>query len=307
MDEQAQQVIGQLQLQVQQQQAQLQQQHSHQVALLAQLASSSIPMSAPPLTSRPVVKPKPPSTFLAGDKTGELDQWEREMRYQFVAYGHALSSGEARIAFAASYLGPVPLQWWDATASHRQVQTWEEFVALLRARFRPVHAAKQARTELFKIKQTASQTAGAYASSFQQLLVSLPDMHVDDQVFLFVRGLLPALRRRVGDKEFATLSSAVNAAVQSEGLYGLTNEETNRDVGSSSPSASHTPMDINALEAFKFGAMAAQLADVQEQLYVLRSSPSSGWTLEMEGRRLRGECFGCGQVGHRKSACPTRR
>ena len=104
MDEQAQQVIGQLQLQVQQQQAQLQQQHSHQVALLAQLASSSIPMSAPPSTSRPVVKPKPPSTFLAGDKTGELDQWEREMRYQFVAYGHALSSGEARIAFAASYL-----------------------------------------------------------------------------------------------------------------------------------------------------------------------------------------------------------
>lgn len=91
------------------------------------------------------------------------------------------------------------------------------------------------------------------------------------------------------------------------GLYGLTTGEADRDVGSSTASSPHAPMDMNAVEALWFGAMAAQLADVQEQLYVLRSSPSSGWTLEMEGRRSRGECFGCGKVGHRRSECPARR
>jgi hypothetical protein len=126
------------------------------------------------------------------------------MRYQFAAYGAPLASEQARIAFAVSYLGPVPLQWWDANPAHQTVQTWDEFVKLLRARFRPVHAAKQARTELFKIKQAPSQSAGAYAAAFQELLVSLPDMHVDDAVFLFVRGLSPALKRRVGDKEFVS-------------------------------------------------------------------------------------------------------
>jgi len=145
------------------------------------------------------------------------------MRYQFAAYGALLAGAQAQIAFAVSYLGPVPLQWWDADPTHQQVQSWDEFVRLLRERFRPVHAAiaKQARTELFKIRQAPSQSAGAYAAAFHELLVSLPEMHVDDAVFLFIRGLHPALKRRVGDKEFATLSAAINATVSSEGLYGV--------------------------------------------------------------------------------------
>ncbi|MDR3736560.1 MAG: hypothetical protein P4L10_13635, partial [Acidobacteriaceae bacterium] len=298
MDPQTQQIIAQLQQQLQQQQAQLQQQQAllaqqsqDQQALYARQQSAAASASSSSAggagsspfgaSGRPLVKPKPPSTFLASDKTGELDQWEREMRYQFAAYGPALASEEARISFAVSYLGAVPLQWWGADPSHRQVQTWAEFVDLLGARFRPVQAAKQARTELFKIKQSASQSAGAYASAFQQLLVSLPDMHVDDQVFLFVRGLLPSLKRRVGDKDFATLSAAINAAVQSEGLYGV--QVADESSASSSSASNDSMMDVNAisesgeqsrasksLEAFAYGRLAAQLVEAQGQLYALQ-------------------------------------
>lgn len=280
-----------------------------------------------------MVKPKPPSTFLASDKVGELDQWEREMRYQFVAYGPALASEEARIAFAVSYLGAVPLQWWDANPAHQQVQTWGEFVALLRARFRPVHAAKQARTELFKIKQGASQSAGAYAATFQQLLVSLPDMHVDDAVFLFVRGLLPALKRRVGDKDFATLSAAINAAVQSEGLYGIQAGDTESSLPASASNGD--AMDVNAVDvdddrsrtitqrsrdAFLYGTMAGQLVDMQGQLYALQAqhgqyrdrSDRSDWVpglsrQQITDRRAAGECLRCGSKGHYKKDCPQQK
>lgn len=341
MDPQTQQIITQLQQQLQAQQTQLQQQSQQQQMLYAQLqqqSSSSSSQSPSPGTSsipihggKPLVKPKPPSTFLASDKMGELDQWEREMRYQFVAYGPALASEEARIAFAVSYLGAVPLQWWDANPAHQQVQTWGEFVALLRARFRPVHAAKQARTELFKIKQGASQSAGAYAATFQQLLVSLPDMHVDDTVFLFVRGLLPALKRRVGDKDFATLSAAINAAVQSEGLYGVQAGDTDPSLPVSSSSGD--AMDVNAVDsdddrsrlqksrdALHYGMMAGQLCDLQGQLYALQAqqgqyrdrSDRSDWVpglsrQQVADRRAADECLRCGSKSHYKKDCPQQK
>ena len=327
---------------VQSQLAPLQQQIAAQNALLSRqqalLAQQSQPLSpaapSPPLAAaggKPLVKPKPPSTFAASDKVGELDQWEREMRYQFAAYGAALASEESRIAFAVSYLGAVPLQWWDADPSHQSVRTWADFVALLRGRFRPVHAAKQARTELFKIKQAPSQSAGAYAAAFQQLLVSLPDMHVDDQVFLFVRGLAPALKRRVGDKEFVTLSAAINAAVQSEGLYGL---QSGDDAGSAS-SSSGAAMDINAVsadevasaqreynrmrDAASYGALAAQMTELASELHALRTGESSSrpargdrsfvpnLSKELVSARIAaGLCIRCGKSGHFKSECPQR-
>jgi hypothetical protein len=199
------------------------------------------------------------------------------------------------------------------------VQTWEEFVKLLRARFRPVHAAKQARTELFKIKQAPSQSAGAYAAAFQELLVSLPDMHVDDAVFLFVRGLSPALKRRVGDKEFATLSAAINAAVSSEGLYGV---QLADEPPSLAAAASHN-MEINALmerdpertrDVFKFGTMAAEIIDLKEQLFAMRAAGAgaasagrrvSGLSKQQIDERLRGGlCLRCGSADHYKNDCP---
>ena len=322
--------------QMQQMQQQLAQQQQHQQQLQAQLAAAqaaasaqaaAAPVVASAVGGKSFVKPRPPSTFVAADRVGELDQWEREMRYQFAAYGAPLASEQARIAFAVSYLGPVPLQWWDANPARQTVQTWEEFVRLLRARFRPVHAAKQARTELFRIKQTPSQSAGAYAAAFQELLVSLPDMHVDDAVFLFVRGLSPALKRRVGDKEFATLSAAINAAVSSEGLYGV-------QLADESPvqaaAAGHS-MDLNALnamyesnpertrEAYKWGQLLADNIELKEQLFQLRATAAGGAGAAAAGKservsglskqqldeRLRGGlCLRCGSSDHYKNDCP---
>ena len=314
---------AQLMQQMQQMQQQLTQQQQQQQQLHVQLAAAqaaAAPAHASPFGGKSLVKPKAPSTFAAADRVGELDQWEREMRYQFAAYGAPLSSEQARIAFAVSYLGPVPLQWWDANPAHQTVQTWDEFVRLLRARFRPVHAAKQARTELFKIKQIASQSAGAYAARFQELLVSLPDMHVDDQVFLFIRGLSSALKRRIGDREFATLSAAINAAVSSEGLYGV---QLADELPASSADASQS-MEINALmernpertrEVLNFGTMAAEIVDLKEQLFAIRSgggrngaagSRITGLSKQQIDERLRGGlCLRCGSEDHYKNDCPN--
>ena len=236
--------------QMQQQLAQQAQQLQHQQSLLqqhAQHAAASSSPAHPAAPPRPLVKPRAPSTFAASDKAGELDQWEREMRYQFAAYGAALASEPARIAHAVSYLGTVPLQWWDSNPAHANVSSWDEFVRLLRDRFRPVNAAKLARIELFKIRQGASQTASAHAARFQELLVALPNMHEDDRIHLFVHSLTPALKRRVGDKEFATLGAAINAAVQCEGLYGA---QLATDVGAGYAPPSHSPamMEVSNLE-----------------------------------------------------------
>ena len=263
MDPATQQLLGQMQQQLQQQAQQL----AHQQQLLQQQHAAAA--NGPPAAGRPLVKPRTPSTFNATDKAGELDQWEREMRYQFAAYGAALSTDAARIAHAVSYLGTIPLQWWDSSLAHQSVATWAEFVKLLRDRFRPVNAAKLARVELFKIRQGASQTAGAHAARFQELLVSLPNMHEDDRVHLFIASLLPALKRRVGDREFATLAEAINAAVQSEGLYG-TQAATDSSPFYSSASSSAPNRDVQ-MEISQL--VADYNADVEEQR---RSSATGG-------------------------------
>ena len=293
-------------------------------------------------SSKPLVKPRAPSTFHASEKApGELDQWEREMRYQFAAYGPALSTAASRITHAVSYLGPIPLQWWDANPAQHSVSTWEEFVALLRARFRPVNAAKLARIELFKLRQGLHQTAGAHAARFQELLVSLPKMDEDDKIHLFVHSLTPSLKRRVGDKEFTSLGAAINAAVQSEGLYGA---QLATDITSSNAAAGDA-MDLNhvadgSLYADYSGPTRAgplsskpvgeQLAILREQLNAMgsRSSSSSSSSrppFRAKGRNHRGDlvtgldpavvkerlathaCVRCGSHSHWKSECPQKR
>lgn len=327
---QMQQQIAQLGQVVQQQQQQLQQQQQQQQPLAAAHAAAAAP--------RPLVKPRAPSTFTASDKAGELDQWEREMRYQFAAYGGALATGPARIAHAVSYLGAIPLQWWDSNIEHQQIDTWEAFVRLLRERFRPVNAAKLARIELFKIRQGPTQTAGAHAARFQELLVSLPQMHEDDRIHLFVHSLTRALKRRVGDREFTTLSAAINAAVQSEGLYGA-QLASDIDAGASS-SAPSSAMDLNYAEegesdeddaqprrqTARGGPLSRrppeeQIAMMRERLFALESQ--KGGPRAPPGRRrdhiedldeatakarLRANaCLRCGSTDHWKSECPRRR
>ena len=80
-------------------------------------------------------------------------------------------------------------------------------------------------------QQQQQQRAGAHAARFP------PQQHEDDRIHQFVHSLTRALKRRAGDREFATLSAASNAAVQSEGLYGA---QLASDGASSS-----APMDRN--------------------------------------------------------------
>lgn len=322
-----QQAFQQLQQQVQQQQQQLAhqqqllQQHAQHAAATAAASSSSANVAA---ISKPFVKPRAPSTFNATDKAGELDQWEREMRYQFAAYGPALASDAARIAHAVSFLGPVALQWWDADPTHQTVSTWTDFVRLLRDRFRPINAAKLARTELYKIRQAPTQSASAHAARFQELLVATPTMHEDDRVHLFVQSLTPALKRRIGDRDFAALSDAIKAAVQSEGLY---NVHVTTDASPVDPSSR---MDLTALEHLSdteyrgrtVGPLSAKPAEEQmealrERLFALeaqhhRPRPSQNRTNRVEDldietvkdRLARNVCLRCGSDQHWKSECP---
>ena len=261
------------------------------------------------------------------------------MRYQFAAYGAALATDAARIAHAVSYLGTVPLQWWDSSPAHQAVATWTDFVKLLRDRFRPVNAAKLARVELFKIRQGASQTAGAHAARVQELLVSLPNMHEDDRVHLFVASLLPALKRRVGDREFVTLAEAINAAVQSEGLYGTqvgTDSSPSYNSASSSGMSRDVQMDISNLVADYHAEVEGQLrssakgdplsmrsvADqveyhVEQRLNAMdggrrfhpRRPVTSNFVEDLDEKTLRERmtndaCIRCGSRSHWKNECP---
>ena len=81
-------------------------------------------------------------------------------------------------------------------------------------------------------------------------------------------------------------------------------------------------MDLNALyerdpertrDAFKFGSMSAEIIDLKEQLFALRSSATAsagervaGLSQQQIHERMRsGLCMRCGQPGHFKKDCPS--
>ena len=316
----------------------MQQQYAHH-----QSSSSAAPhqsQSAPRLP-----KIRPPSTY-SGASGFAVDDWISEMAQQFSYYGAQFPDDIARIKYSVACLSGPALKWWEHVPDEQRPNSWEEFVALLRARYRPVQAAMLARQRLGKLRMGPNHAVNAYSSAFQTTLTPIVDMGDADQVHHYVNGLQPHLAGKVWERHPKSLREAIDFAVSAEAMgnfgraampqrqqggysnYGRQHNGTS----SSSSSSSNVPMDINSVESFlqeeseqspppAIDAMAAALAKMeamQQTINSLQQGGGSNFRRNDGGRiaglkpgditalRAAGKCFRCKKEGHMKNECPQR-
>jgi hypothetical protein len=321
-----------------------QQAQAQQLAQQAKSTSStsSVNPSAPQLPRLALVQP------FDGQMGTALDHWEREMKQQFDWYSSRLGNSDNQqwVGFAAGNLKGAALQYYyTINPASAPIATFAELLSKLRARYRPVNASTLARQQLKSLKQSAKQSVSEHTNRFQAVLCSIENMHQDDQVDIYLHSLLPALARRVFEKQPKSLAEAVNHAVTAEGLLSFHS--------SSLPSAysnqqGAVAMDMSNMEAETTEAgehqtasaaqpsLHSQLAAVQAQLSAMQSSsswrPSSNsggprrdrdyprtsgshqkkkqmldnvTPAQARERMNKGACIKCGQMGHYKDACKS--
>jgi hypothetical protein len=228
---------------------------------LAAASSSSTPVSnSVPTRSTAQVK-IPIAPQFKGEVGFGVDTWIRRITKQFDYYGASqFPDAESRIRFAVMYLEGSAMDWWDKIPSAEKStisSTWDNFVAALYSRFRPMQAAMIARTRLSNLKQTGS--VAAYINLFQREQTPIDDMSMADQIFYFRGGLKSQIALRVLEKSPKTLHEAMDIAVLADAQtsknlmnhvpqYNYSSTGRNAGTGHSAPrthAASSNDMDLS--------------------------------------------------------------
>jgi len=305
-----------------------------QMMALAMEARQSPAPSAP----RPP-KIRQPSSY-SGSGGNAADDWIVEMEQQFVYYGAStFPNDSARIKFATAYLAGPALLWWQKVPTSEHPNTWQEFVDLLRERYRPVQAAMLARQTLGHLRMKPQHSVNQFTSAFQRTLTPITDMSDADQVHLYMQGLQSHIAQKVWGYHPTNLREAINHAVSVEAMANFGRAAMPQRSGfghkhggyNPSPSSSTSvPMDINSIESFlvepevspppsdSMAPLLAQIGEMQQCINALQhasksSKPHRGSNRvsglkpgEIAQLMAEGKCFLCKQAGHMKGDCPQR-
>jgi hypothetical protein len=308
----------------------VQQQNQQLLALLQTLAQakeqpfpSTINTTLGAAIGGRVFRPKiqPPPKF-NGEIGAALEVWKREIESQFEYYANfTINTEDDKLKFAAVHLGDAAKTWWNSIREEANITTYAAFRDALNARYRPVLASNQARTQLLALRQGAKQSVSEYINSFQTLMAHIPDMGNADQVHQFVRGLAPHVGQRVREQSPTTLPSAISYAVMYEGSLGSGAASYHLPTAPTVTGPSHagTAMDLgvttsestNTEEPSPAAPAAISMADV-----VKPKKDAPGGAKRLPGTRLEGiaretiverkaanKCFKCGEEGHWKNEC----
>ena len=183
---------------------------AEKASLAAQLASVQVHKVTVPV-QRP---PAPKLDQFHGHMNGSVDVFLHNVEKQFTFYGPSVFPSDAdKIRFAATYLDG-PASFWWTSEDRSQVQTWNQFVHSLHARYRPALPEESARTRLDALRQKGA--VSGYTHQFLQLMAYIPDKSENGKIHDYKRGLLPAIAARVAEHQPKTLHEAIDIAVSVE-------------------------------------------------------------------------------------------
>jgi Retrotransposon gag protein/Zinc knuckle len=185
---------------------------AHAATQAAQAAASvAQPPAVAPQSMPSHMRPNKPSTFSGGCSGTRAEQWLLELQ-RFRSASEPVDDATF-MRFVATFLLDAASRWYSQLCADVQTtpNTWVEFEAAFRQRFRPIDDERSARIQLLNIKQAPGEPITVYSDRFLNLLNSVPDMNVKDQIACYHQGLLRHIGAEV-DKSYENITT-VNAAI----------------------------------------------------------------------------------------------
>ena len=135
-----------------------------------------------------------------------------------------MNSDNTRITMAgASFRGAAKMWYYYIRGSPHQAAhvnnlTWEYFKASMIKNFKPLDPIRIARDQLASLTQLGD--ISSYTTEYRRLVMIIPNIHEDDQVDKYLRGLKPWVRKevdlRAGNERVGKLEDAISLATKVE-------------------------------------------------------------------------------------------
>lgn len=287
--------------------------------------------------SQPAPRPTLPKIANAltfrGTGAPSLEDFRRNLLMHFAWYG--LQQEEVKVRYAAMQLQGAALDWWYSIGEPAATTSADDFFKLLAARFSPIDIAVTARTKLDSLVQGPKQSMHEYIMAFRALVAHLPQMHEDDKLHRFLRGVHSRIATQLRVQGVTTLDEAINMAARISQIGDLSASGFgSRAAGGGGGSA---PMELDALNALaEDGAEDDPEAEVRltrrelgELLAAVRVHRGDASKYHRGGnggrppqrelpkiphlteaqvrmRMANKQCFGCGSTEHMSRKCSTR-
>ena len=294
------------------------------------------------LTTRPVYIPQPPSSsgvpeqrklppglkfnnlepFYGKKNLGlgeDVKSWLFIAEEQFSLWDVTLDS--TKIAMAGSAFRADAKQWYFYIRGnpHGAMNncTWEDFKRLLKQTFMPPDPIRLARDKLSTLYQDSDLRS--YNTEFRRLMLIIQNMHEEDKVDRYLRGLKTWVRRevdlRAGNERITKLDDAIALADKVD-----LNNQYNRSTQARPPSQPkphfHVPRHHYQQKNDRRADDPMELDALQLQRNEDRRSAPQGQKprpkgplppAERERRIKEGLCMYCGSNKHKLETCPLKR
>jgi hypothetical protein len=225
-------------------------------------------------------------------KPGAVENFVFDCEQYFVGMG---IPAEKKVFYASGLLDGSVKSWWrflcESYGPNRlpELYQWDVFRAHLLARFTAVNATRHVRDQLADFKQTSS--VRAYAHKMQDLALQIPNMHDEELLDRFVRGLKPRTRQEVVMREPTSFEKAVQLADRYDSLFMPGFGFNRQPSGSTSVSYRRDPVLTTPADASSSGPVPMEIGAVKRKISPL--------TPDKRARLLKtGGCFYCRQPGH---------
>ena len=231
--------------------------------------------------------------FKGETDTDELDLWLKELKRhcEYYAIGGSLDTDEKKLAYATSHLVGGAEAWWETQRA--TIRNYTGFIGAISKRFRSAVDSDKAAEELYDLRQKEGQSVTAFSDKFMQLLTRTPNMHEEDRIRHFKRGLLPQLQQKVKEHQLPTLNEVVQLAIRLEATFSTKRpKEINTNLGKSG---------LNAIETEEELELAQRMQLFLNQVKGWKPKGPGTYTLPLGVTSER--CWKCGDAAHSTDKC----